>query len=158
MGKVQTVAVVVMLVLGLVAVGTSVASVAAAGVGEVEPVDMPDPAAVWAEVVEFFTGAQLRVLLGLIGLDLALGVAAAIRRGEFDWEEVGRFYQTAVLPGVLGYLALYVAFGLIPVLEGVVGEGLQWTGFGVLVLRFGGSIGKSLSTLGILTDKDTARA
>lgn len=103
----------------------------------------------WSVVAEFFQDARLYTILGLIGLDLALGVAAAIKAGRFEWGRLAQFYQTMVAPYVLGYLALYVAFGMVPGLEGLVGEGLNYTAFGAIVLNLLGSIGGHLKALAL---------
>lgn len=66
-------------------------------------------------LIAFLTSWQLKTLLGLIIVDVALGVASALRRNVFDWARLADFYKTAVLPYVIGYLAFYVAIGfLIP--------------------------------------------
>jgi len=70
----------------------------------------------------FFRDARLYAILGLIGLDVVLGVAAALKTGKFDWHRLGDFYKTMVAPYVLGYLALYVTFQLLPEVVGMVGE------------------------------------
>jgi len=61
---------------------------------------------------------------------------------------VGQFYRTMVVPCILGYLALYVAFKLVPGLEGVVGEGLEVVGFGAIVANLVGSIVDHVKKLG----------
>ena len=92
---------------------------------------------------------QLYTILGLIAVDFVMGVAAAIRTGTFDWARLGEFYRTNVMPYGLGYFCLYVVFAYVPGLEGMVGEGLQWTAFGVLTANLLGSIGGNLGDLGI---------
>lgn len=98
----------------------------------------------------FFQDARLYMILSLIGLDLALGVAAAIKAGAFDWQKLAQFYRTMVAPYVLGYLALYVAFGMLPGgLEGLMGNGLATTAFGAVVANLLGSVWGHLAGLGI---------
>jgi hypothetical protein len=92
---------------------------------------------------------QLYTILGLIALDFVLGVSAAIRKNEFDWAKLGEFYRTNVMPYGLGYFCLYIVFAYVPGLEGMVGEGLQWTAFGVLTGNLLGSISSNLGELGI---------
>lgn len=97
---------------------------------------------------------RLQTLLALIVLDVALGIAGAIRVGEFQWAEVGRFYRTTVLPVFLGYFAVRLTLPYISV--GLLGEGGQWltevlatafwlAGVGTLV----SSIAASVSALGV---------
>lgn len=64
-------------------------------------------------IVAFFTSWQAKTLLGLIVLDLLLGVASALRRGAFDLGKLAEFYKSSVLPYIIGYLAFYVAIGTI---------------------------------------------
>lgn len=52
---------------------------------------------------------KLGALVGLIFLDFVLGVAAAIRKKQFDWRQLGDFYYTMVFPLLLGWLALSFA-------------------------------------------------
>lgn len=104
---------------------------------------------VWGAVVQFFQDTRLHIILGLIGLDLVMGIAVAIKLGTFKWEMVGRFYQTMILPYIIGYLALYVAFALVPGgLEGILGQGLATTAFGLIVAHLAGSIFANLQALG----------
>jgi len=85
-------------------------------------VELPTLDKLLAAVDRFFRDARLYVILGLIGLDVVLGVAAALKTGVFDWHKLGDFYKTMVAPYVLGYLALYVTFQLLPEVVGMVGE------------------------------------
>jgi len=85
-------------------------------------VELPTLDELLATVDRFFRDARLYVILGLIGLDVVLGVAAALKTGVFDWHKLGDFYKTMVAPYVLGYLALYVTFQLLPDVVGMVGE------------------------------------
>ena len=64
-------------------------------------------------VIAFFTSWQVKTLLGLIVLDVLLGVAAALRAGRFDFGRLAEFYRSNVLPYLLGYLAFYVAVGFV---------------------------------------------
>jgi len=98
------------------------AEVEAYEVPAVPAVELPTLDEVLATVDRFFRDARLYVILGLIGLDVVLGVAAALKTGVFDWHKLGDFYKTMVAPYVLGYLALYVTFQLLPDVVGMVGE------------------------------------
>jgi len=84
--------------------------------------ELPSLDKLLATIDRFFRDARLYVILGLIGLDVVLGVAAALKTGKFDWHRLGDFYKTMVAPYVLGYLALYVTFQLLPEVVGMVGE------------------------------------
>ena len=53
-------------------------------------------------------GPQIQTLLALIAADVILGVALAIRRGSFSFYELARFYQTSVLPLLVGWAAFAV--------------------------------------------------
>lgn len=57
----------------------------------------------------FFNNWMVQALLGLVVVDLGLGLFAALRAGKFDFARVGQFYQTNVVPYVGGFLVLFVA-------------------------------------------------
>lgn len=59
-------------------------------------------------------GVELAALMGLIALDVILGVAAAIRTKTFVWEEVAGFYRTMIVPFLLGWLAFAAAANVVP--------------------------------------------
>lgn len=65
-------------------------------------------------VWEFLVVASMPLILTLVGMDLALGIFCAIKRGIFEWGKVGQFYQTMIVPYVGGYLVLQLAFTLLP--------------------------------------------
>ena len=98
-------------------------------------------------------GQHLSTIIGLIFLDVVLGVAAAIKRGWFDWRVVGEFYTTNVLPYVLGYVAvsgaaLFVSPELLAGEAGdVFGLAVTWLGFGAIVgqLVLGSILGNAKS-------------
>jgi hypothetical protein len=52
-------------------------------------------------------GPIMSTVIGLIVLDLGLGVAIALRKGVFQWEKVIVFYRTNVLP--FGIAAIVIA-------------------------------------------------
>lgn len=72
-------------------------------------------------IVLFFAAWQTKTIVGLILLDVLLGIACAFRTGGFQWARVAEFYRTMVIPYVIGYLALFVAIGYIipPNVEGL---------------------------------------
>ena len=96
-------------------------------------------------------GQHLSTILGLIFLDVVLGVAVAVKRGRFEWRAVGTFYKTNVLPYILGYVAvsgaaLFVAPELIAGEAGdALGLVISWLGFGAIVgqLLFGSIVGNA---------------
>lgn len=53
-------------------------------------------------------GTRVQTLLALIVVDVVLGIALALKRGEFDWRELARFYQTGVIPLLVGWVAFAV--------------------------------------------------
>jgi len=53
-------------------------------------------------------GTQIQTLLALIAADVILGVALAIKRGQFSFHELARFYQTSVLPLLVGWAAFAI--------------------------------------------------
>lgn len=56
---------------------------------------------------------QLRTLGGLIVLDLGLGVAVAIKEKKFEFAEIGRFFQSRVVPNFIGWSVLQVGMKLV---------------------------------------------
>jgi len=64
-------------------------------------------------------GPFVSTILGLIALDVLLGVASAIRRGEFKFEFLADFYMKNVVPYVVGWIAFsavsqFIAIELLP--------------------------------------------
>jgi len=108
---------------------------------------------IMAAVAAFVSDGRVVTIVGLIILDVLLGIAAAIRLGSFEWRRLGQFYQTMVLPYVLGYLAFYV-FSLvaIPELLGefgyLAGEAMLWLAWIALVACLGGSVVGNARALG----------
>lgn len=91
----------------------------------------------------FFDSWQAQTLFGLIILDVGLGIACALRMGDFAWSRLGEFYRTMVLPYLLGYLVLWVAVGhIIPPAAGLpwLNEGLVTLAWVTIVTRLGDSI------------------
>lgn len=64
----------------------------------------------WSILLELMAEFQVWTILALIGLDLILGVAAAIKHKEFDWKKLGQFYRSNILPYVLGYVGSALVF------------------------------------------------
>jgi len=102
-----------------------------------------------AVLVDFFRDARLHILLGLIGLDFALGVSQAIKEGQFEWAKLAQFYGTNLAPKVLGYLLLYVTFGLLPGISGILEESAVSVSFGVIAAEQAGSIYGHLRAIGL---------
>ena len=45
-------------------------------------------------------------LIGLIIADVILGIASALRQGNFSWHKLAEFYLRTVLPGLLGWIGM----------------------------------------------------
>ena len=97
----------------------------------------------------FFADARLHILLGLIVLDFALGVTQSIREQRVEWAKLAQFYGTNLAPKVLGYLLLYVTFGLLPGISGILEESLVSVAFGVIAAEQAGSIYGHLRAIGL---------
>jgi hypothetical protein len=110
------------------------------------PVEPP-----FLEVVRtVFYGTGLNIILGLIALDLVLGVSAAIKTNTFDWYKLGQFYWTMVLPYVLSYAVLYAVDLFVPDLLGAfLDAALVVAAFGAITTNLLSSIGGHLVTLGL---------
>ena len=58
-------------------------------------------------MASFFADGRVSTILGLILLDVALAVAAALRRGQFQAQRLAQFFRTMVVPYMIGYLGVY---------------------------------------------------
>ena len=107
---------------------------------------------------DMLAGYQLPVILLMIFVDLGFGVAAAFRTKTFDFERVADFYQTQVLPDIIGYTVLHVAVRIAAMYSGVVdllgeysvfvSEGLLAIGLAAIIARLGKSAVASFKRLG----------
>lgn len=86
-------------------------------------------------------GTHLSTIIGLIFMDVVVGIALAVKMGVFDWNRVAEFYATNVLPYILGYIAvaggtLFITAELLP---GDVAEALglvgSWLSFGAIAAQ-----------------------
>lgn len=104
------------------------------------------------QILMILTNPRVKTIAALILLDVLLGVAESLKKGEFDFGELGRFYKTMVLPYLVGYVAL--AF-FIPWLTGdllgqfseTLNDGLVVTAWIALLAPLGKSILKHLNGL-----------
>lgn len=113
-------------------------------------------------VEQVFRDPRLQTILALIFLDLVLGIAAALRTGEFQWSEVARFYKTTVIPVFLGYAAILAALPFLS--ASLLGESGTWlTEVASTLFWLAGissllsSIIKSIASLGITVQRTTIR-
>lgn len=67
-----------------------------------------DWAALWQMLITTYQPYVL-TLLGLILLDLLSGIGSAIKAGTFQWVRVADFYRTAVMPSLIGWVAVTLA-------------------------------------------------
>jgi hypothetical protein len=89
-------------------------------------------------LLTFFNSWQVRTLLGLVLVDIVLGIARAIRMNDFTWYSVAEFYRSMIIPYLLGYLALYAAVNYIIPAE----AGLEWLNQGLVTLAWGAIVGR----------------
>jgi len=93
----------------------------------------------------FFNSLQVRTIAGLILIDIGLGIACALRNGQFSARQIANFYRTMIVPYLLGYLVLFVAVNyIIPP-----GSGLEWLNVGLVGtgwLAIVGALGASIKT------------
>jgi hypothetical protein len=118
--------------------------VAAANVG-----DSVDPGGgildqIWLVIQSYAKHAL--ALVGLIILDVLLGVAVAIREKDFDWSKLGDFYLSMVLPMLIGWIGFIVITNLAttevlgPVYGVIVGDVVIWAAWLAVVATIGKSI------------------
>jgi len=110
----------------------------------------------WQMILEglgsWLVTAGMPLVAGLIGLDLVLGVAEAIKKGVFEWKRLAEFYRTMVVPYLMGYLALQVVFTFIPdELGTVLSPALGTAALGAIVLSLGSSVLGHLKEIGLPT-------
>ena len=103
-------------------------------------------------LLAFFTSWQVKLIAGLILLDLGLGVAAAVRNKKFELAKVADFYRVAVLPYILGYAVLYVVINFVLPADQLgdaawLNAGAVDLAGGILALNLLGSIKKSFVEL-----------
>ena len=101
-------------------------------------------------VKALFYDTGLNLVLGLIALDLVMGVSAALKTNTFDWGKLGQFYLTMVAPYVLTYAGLYAVDLFVPDLLGAfLDAALVVAAFGAITTNLLSSIGGHLVTLGL---------
>ena len=107
-----------------------------------------DKESLLALAVAFLNSFQFRTVLGLIVVDVLMGVAQAIRTKTFDLPQLANFYRTNVVPYILGYATLYVGvYALLPKDFGLLPDGLVTLSWTSLVGSLVGSIAKNLALL-----------
>ncbi len=86
-------------------------------------------------------GQHLGTILGLIFMDVVIGIALAVKAKGFEWNLVASFYSTNVLPFAIGYVAvagglLFIAPELLPagVADALALVG-SWLGFGAIAAQ-----------------------
>ena len=89
------------------------------------------PEGIVATVLAELPVEQLVTLLGLILLQVILAVALAIREKKFELQKLADFYQSKVVPYVIGWLAFVFVVRLISTdylgeYSGLVGDGVTW--------------------------------
>jgi hypothetical protein len=92
----------------------------------------------------------LLTMVGLILLDVVMGIASALKQGKFEWAKLSDFYLRQVFPSLLGWVAFTVATYLVtPSLlggsTGIVSEGVSVLAWGTVVVNLLTSIAKSVS-------------
>ena len=115
--------------------------VAAATPGEVSPGILDQ---IWM-VIQTYSKHAL-ALVGLIILDVLLGVAVAIRKKLFDWSQLGDFYLSMVLPMLIGWVGFIIITNLAskevlgPEFGVIVGDVVIWASWLAVVATIGKSI------------------
>jgi hypothetical protein len=94
----------------------------------------------------------LLTLVGLIVLDVMLGVASGLKSGTFQWRQLADFYKQSVVPGLMGWIGLTIATYLVmPSLLGasadVLSQVTATVAWGTVVATLLSSIVKSATEL-----------
>lgn len=99
---------------------------------------------VWELILSY--SKHLLALVGLIILDVLLGIALSIRRKQFDWGSVGDFYYSMVLPMLIGWVGFIVIVRLASAevlgteYGVIVGDTVVWMAWLAVVATLGASI------------------
>lgn len=105
----------------------------------------------WLEA--FFADGRVSTILGLILLDVALAVAVAVRRGEFEARRLADFFRTMVVPYLIGYMGVYGAAYFLderylgPFAEAL-GDGFAWAAWLALVANLAADVLQHARALG----------
>ena len=96
-------------------------------------------------LIDFAKTPWVKTLAGLIILDIILGVAAALKRGEFDWAKLSQFYRTMILPmglgfGIVALVAPWLVSDLLGEYSSLLSNALKTLAWAVLVRELGASI------------------
>lgn len=99
-------------------------------------------------LMAFLEDARLYTILALVVVDLVLGVAKALKKGEFEWKKVGDFYTTNIIPYTIGYLAIFGVFYVAADAIGdVLSQGLITTFWMAILASLTGSIASHVKVL-----------
>ena len=120
--------------------------VGAIGVGDLQ---------IWLGAVVAFLGPQILAVVGLIFADVILGVAVAVKKKIFEWRLMAEFFQTNVIPKLLGWMAAEVivrtvaAEYLNPPFD-VLGPAIAMVAFLTVIASLAGSVIDHFRDLGVL--------
>jgi hypothetical protein len=115
-----------------------------------------------ALVISILTSASMRILFGVILLDLGLGIAHALKEQRFEWGRVADFYRTNVGPYLVGYVTLHLVISFIIPPDSLAGLGdvlspALVTGlWGLIMVALSASIARHLQALGLTPPVGTA--
>lgn len=104
---------------------------------------------IWTLVLNFFISTKLYVILAMVGIDVVLAVAVALRTKTFDFAKLADFLTTMILPYILAYLALHIIIGLVTELQSILGQGLDTAVFLVIIVTLLAAITDNLKALGL---------
>ena len=97
---------------------------------------------------------QLLTLLGLSLAQVVLGIAVSLKNKLFEWQKVGDFFGTIIIPRVLGWFVIAVIVLVVPkeYLSPEISTLAQGGAFAFVLLSFAGSIIANLRALGFLSE------
>ena len=90
----------------------------------------------------------------LLIVNVVLGLAVALKLMKFDWRKIANFFQSDVLPKIIGWTAIsFLAYFVSPEVLGdplglQVANGLTGVLWAGIMLSFGGDIMSKLAVLG----------
>lgn len=96
------------------------------------------------EIIALFGTLKIQIILILIGVDIILGIIAAIVRKEFVFRKLAMFMKGPVLGYIFGFVVIELIAQALPSLTFII-----WIAFVLIVLALLGSIFRNLAGLGL---------
>lgn len=94
--------------------------------------------------IEILATREIQIIVGMIGIDVVLGIIAALMKKEFVLGKVAGFMKRGVIKYVLGFAVLSAAGAALPSLSMIV-----TLAYWLIILALAGSILDNLGKIGL---------